>query len=87
MERSRYLVSVMVVLALVFVFFGCAKPPDAEKSAAQAAMDAAIAAGADRYAGGDFDSAKGRWDTARISNGKQKVQGSQAKLHRCQVNL
>jgi hypothetical protein len=74
MERSKYLVSVMVVLALVFVFFGCARPPDAEKSAAQAAMDAAIAAGADRYAGGDFDSAKGRWDTAesQMANKKYK---------------
>jgi hypothetical protein len=74
MERNKYLVSVMAVLALAFVFVGCAKPPDAEKSAAQAAMDAAIAAGADKYAGGDFDSAKGRWDTAesQMANKKYK---------------
>jgi hypothetical protein len=74
MECKKYLVSVTVVLALVFVFVGCAKPPDAEKSAVQAAMDAAIAAGADKYAGGDFDSAKGRWDTAesQMANKKYK---------------
>jgi hypothetical protein len=74
MERGNYSVSVMVVLALAFVFFGCTKPPDAEKSAARAAMDAAIAVGADKYAGGDFDSAKGRWDTAesQMANKKYK---------------
>jgi hypothetical protein len=64
MKGIKYLVSVMVVLALAFVFVGCAKPPDVEKSAAKAAMDAAVAAGADKYAAGDFESAKGRWDTA-----------------------
>ena len=74
MERSKYLVSVMAVLTLALVFVGCAKSPDAEKSAAQVAMDAAIAAGADKYAGGDFDSAKGRWDTAesQMANKKYK---------------
>ena len=64
MERFRYLVSLMIVFALVFVFVGCAKPPDAEKSAAKAAMDAAVSAGADKYAATDFGTAKGLWDTA-----------------------
>jgi len=54
----------MIVLALAFVFVGCAKPPDAEKSAAKTAMDAAVTAGADKYAAGDFEAAKGRWDSA-----------------------
>jgi PBP1b-binding outer membrane lipoprotein LpoB len=64
MERFKHSVLVMVVVALAFVFVGCAKPPDAEKSAAKAAMDAAVSAGADKYAVTDFESAKGRWDAA-----------------------
>ena len=74
MKGIKYSLSMMIVVALAFVLIGCAKPPDAEKSAAQAAMDAAIAAGADKYAGGDFDSAKGRWDSAesQMANKKYK---------------
>jgi chromosome segregation ATPase len=74
MKDIKYSLSMMIVVALAFVLIGCAKPPDAEKSAAQAAMDAAIAAGADKYAGGDFDSAKGRWDSAesQMANKKYK---------------
>ena len=64
MERFRYSVSLMIVLALAFVFVGCATPPDAEKSAAQAAMDAAVSAGADKYAAADFGAAKSLWDTS-----------------------
>ena len=64
MERFKHAVSLMIVLALVFVFVGCAKAPDAEKSAAQAARDAALAAGADKYAAADFETAKGIWGTA-----------------------
>jgi hypothetical protein len=64
MERFKYVVALMIVLAVAFVFVGCAKPPDAEKSAAQAAMDAAVSAGADKYAAGDFGAAKTLWDTA-----------------------
>jgi chromosome segregation ATPase len=64
MERFKHSVLVMVVVALAFVFVGCAKPPDAEKSAAKAAMDAAVSAGADKYAVTDYESAKGRWDAA-----------------------
>ena len=64
MKGIKYSVSMMIVVALAFVLVGCAKPPDAEKSAAKAAMDAAVTAGADKYAGGDFETAKGRWDSA-----------------------
>jgi len=64
MERFTHSVSLMIVLVLAFVLVGCAKPPDAEKSAAQAAMDAAVSAGADKYAAADFGAAKGLWDTA-----------------------
>ena len=64
MERFKYVVALMIVLAVAFVFVGCAKPPDAEKSAAQAARDAAVSAGADKYAAADFGAAKALWDTA-----------------------
>jgi chromosome segregation ATPase len=71
MKGIKYSVSMMIVVALAFVFVGCAKPPDVEKSAAKAAMDAAVAAGADKYAAGDFESAKGRWDTAESQMGNK----------------
>jgi hypothetical protein len=61
MKNFKYVVSFMMVLALALVFIGCAKPPEAEKSAAKAAMDAAVAAAADKYAVADFDAAKKLW--------------------------
>ncbi len=64
MKNATLSVSVLVVLALVMVFVGCAKPPDAERQAAKAAMDATISAGADKYAAADLDAAKKIWDTA-----------------------
>ena len=64
MERFKYSASLMIVLALAFVFVGCAKTPDAEKSAAKAAMDAAVTAGADKYATADFEAATALWATA-----------------------
>ena len=72
MKRSKYLVSLMVVLSLAFVFTGCAKPPDAEKSAAQAAMGAAVSVGADKYAAADFGAAKTLWDTAESQMNDKK---------------
>jgi len=64
MKNATLSVSVLVVLALVMVFVGCAKPPDAERQAAKAAMDATISAGADKYAAADLDAAKKIWDTS-----------------------
>lgn len=58
MKHFKFSVSFMMVLALVFVFIGCSKPPEAEQKAAQAAMDAAVSAGADKYAAADLDAAK-----------------------------
>lgn len=62
MKRFKYSVLFVMVLALALVLIGCAKPPEAEKSAAKAAMDAAVSAGADKYAAADFDAAKKLWD-------------------------
>jgi hypothetical protein len=64
MKHFKYSVSLMMVLALVLVFIGCAKPPEAEQKAAKAAMDAAVTAGADKYAAADLDAAKKVWDAA-----------------------
>lgn len=64
MKHFKYSVSVMMVLALALVFIGCAKPPEAEQKAAQAAMDAAVAAGADKYAVADLQAAKKIWESA-----------------------
>ena len=64
MKHFKYSVSFLMVIALALVFIGCAKPPDAEKKAAEAAMDAAVPAGADKYAAADLDAAKKVWDAA-----------------------
>lgn len=64
MKHFKYSVSVMMVLALALVFIGCAKPPEAEQKAAQASMDAAVAAGADKYAVADLEAAKKIWESA-----------------------
>jgi hypothetical protein len=64
MKHFKYSVSVLMVLALVLFFIGCAKPPEAEQKAAKAAMDAAVAAGADKYAAADLDAAKKTWESA-----------------------
>ncbi len=72
MKHLKHVVSLMMVLALALVFIGCAKPPDEEKSAAKAAMDAAAAAGADKYAATDFKAAKGLWDKAEAQMTEKK---------------
>ena len=61
MKQVRWLV---VVLSLVLMVAGCSKPPEAEQKAGKAAMDAALSAGADKYAAGDFGAAKKKWDAA-----------------------
>jgi hypothetical protein len=64
MKHFKYSVSLLMVLALALVFIGCAKPPEAEQKAAKTAMDAAVAAGADKYAATDLDAAKKTWESA-----------------------
>jgi len=74
MKHVRLSVSLLVVLALTLVFMGCAKPPEAEKQAAKAAMDAAISAGADEYASDSLDAAKKIWDTAESQMKEKKYE-------------
>ena len=72
MNHFKYAVSLMLVFALAVVFSGCAKPPEAEKSAAKAAMDSAVSAGADKYAATDFEAAKKLWDTSETQMTEKK---------------
>jgi hypothetical protein len=74
MKHFKYAVSFVMVLALVLVVIGCAKPPEAEKSAARTAMDAAVAAGADKYAATDFNAAKNLWDTSEANMNEKKYE-------------
>jgi hypothetical protein len=68
-----------IVLALLLIFTGCAKPPDAERQAAKAAMDTAASAGADKYASSDLDVAKRIWDTAQSQmKGKKYKEAKQS---------
>jgi len=64
MKQMKYLATFTLILALALMFFGCAKPPEAEQKAAKSAMEAAISAGADKYAVADMEAATKIFDTA-----------------------
>ena len=64
MKYFKYSLTLMVVLAFTLVFIGCAKPPEAEKAAAAAAVNAALTAGADKYAAADLEAAQKIMDGA-----------------------
>lgn len=74
MKHLKHAAMLTILLSLALVFAGCAKPPDEEKSATQAAYDAAVAAGAEHYAAAEFGEAKGIWDNteALMSSKKYK---------------
>lgn len=74
MKFGKYSVSLLMVLALIMMFVGCAKPPEAEKAAAKAAMDAAVAAGADKYATADFSAGKTAWEGAEAQMKDKKYE-------------
>ena len=79
MKNLKYSVSLIVFLAWALVVVGCAKPPEAEKSAAKTALDAAMSAGADKYAAADFEAAKKLWNTAETKmTGKEYKEAKQA---------
>jgi hypothetical protein len=64
MRMIKLSLFVLVVFGLGIVLAGCSKPPEAEKEAANKAMDAAISAGADKYATADLEAAKKVWESA-----------------------
>lgn len=72
MKYVKFPVWVLVVLVLGLLSAGCAKPPEGEKGAAAKAMDAAISAGADKYATADSEAAKKIWNTAESQMNKKK---------------
>jgi len=72
MTYFKHSVWLMIILALTLVFIGCAKPPEAEKSTAKAAMDTALSSGADRYAAADLDAAMKIWVVAEAEMKEEK---------------
>jgi hypothetical protein len=74
MKRSMFFVSVMITVMVAVVFSGCSTPPEAEKSAAKTAMEAAVSAEAPRYASADFAAASKIWDTSEALVKERKYQ-------------
>ena len=72
MTNGRLFGLIFGVLALLFLLAGCAPPPEAEKQVAKGAMDAAVSAGADKYAVSDLGAAKKVWDTAESQMNEKK---------------
>ena len=72
MKDFKYSVLLVIIIAMALVFIGCAKPPEAEKAAAKGSMDAAMAAGADKYAAVELDAAKKSWDAAEAQMKEKK---------------
>ena len=72
MKKVKLSVFVLAVLALGMLFVGCSKPPEAEKEVAKKAMDAAISAGANKYATADLEAANKVWDTAESQMQEKK---------------
>jgi hypothetical protein len=64
----------MIILALTLIFVGCTNPPEAERSTAKAAMDAAMASGADKYATRILDAAKKIWGAAEVEMREKKYE-------------
>jgi hypothetical protein len=69
MKNAKLLV-VMMILAGIII--GCAKPPEAERAAAKAAMEAAESAEARRFASADFEAAIKLWDASEAQVKEKK---------------
>lgn len=74
MKRFKVLFYVSLFVSIIALVAGCAKPPEEEKAAAKAAMDAALAAGAQNYAPADFSTGKSAWDQAEKLMGDKKYE-------------
>ncbi len=70
--KNAKLLAVVMILALAVTFSGCSRIPEAEKSAAKTAMDAAVAAEAPRYARADFEAATQLWETSEAQMQEKK---------------
>lgn len=72
MRHFKHSVLLVLLLSLLLAFLGCAKAPEEEQKAAKSAMDAAVAAGADKYAVADHQAAKKLFDTAEAQVKEKK---------------
>jgi len=72
MRYGRLFGLIFVTLSILLLLAGCAKPPEEEKQAAKGAMDAAVKAGAEKYAATDLGAAKKVWDTAESQMNEKK---------------
>ena len=72
MNGLRVRLALPLLLSVSLVAFGCASPPEAEQRAAAAAVSAAKAAGADRYAASDFAAVAAALRTADGEMGAKK---------------
>jgi hypothetical protein len=61
------MVRLLVIAILLLVITGCSEPPQREIDQAQSALDAARAAGAERYASGEFVAASGSLNKAKAA--------------------
>jgi hypothetical protein len=68
----KYLSVGLSMLVMASLLTGCAKPPTAEMDAAKVAIDAAIAAGADKYAKDGLKSINDAWAAAQDEVKKQE---------------
>jgi colicin import membrane protein len=74
MKLSRVRVVVLLLAAVSLLTFACASPPEAEKKAADAAVSAATAAGAAKYAPSEF--------SAMMASNKKAESEMSAKAYR-----
>ena len=72
MKNFKWLVAVMMILTLAGMFSGCTQPPEAERTAAKTAMNAALAAHADKYATAELDAARKIWDASEAQVQEKK---------------
>ena len=72
MGRIKLLAFILVVFALGMVWMSCSKPPEAERESAKRARDAAMSAGADKYASAALEAATKVWDTAESQMKEEK---------------
>ena len=77
MNRFKQTAWLVVILVLALAFVGCAKPPEAEQQAAKAAQEAAVAAGADKYAAAELEAAKKLWGSAEAQMQEKKYKEAQ----------
>jgi len=74
MNKHRYGIALLMIVALAFVFNACATKPQAAIDAAQAAITAAVNAGADKYAPAELKTIQDNLTAAldQVTNKKYK---------------